>query len=430
MRSLAARAPPHHTRVARGRGWCSLATYVLAPVPSFLKNELDEYIEYRTSTFAARRQGGAVQSISAEHDKTCVLRFFGYLSRTNRVPDGELLYLSLLIRADLGSLVQGYAEWLQSTQRCKFSSIANYLNGLVSVTSYCYANLEPSDAVFNSDPNPLAQIINLRGQAEKASKTQNLYDKRSGGWCEWEDVQKARVASLAKLASVQASGTPAEKRFALRDAAAISLLSLIPPEYIRAATHELSLHLGLHLLTRTPCRLRAHMRQPRRLHSQTAPRAHAQAEADRRLVPRPLEATRRPQDEPLLRPLRGLAARRAHAHPRLVLRRTRARRAGRGRPLPLPPAAVGVRPLARAVRVDWLGPPPLQAPPRRRNRPQDAPLGACAPPSWPCSSPRPLPCALHEAASPPNLCFRDRPSSPGCATRRPRRMCSSRRLTR
>ena len=62
-----------------------------------------------------------------------------------------------------------HASWLQSTQRCRFSSIANYLNGLVSVLSYCYAHLDPSDAVLNSDPNPLSQIINLRAQAEKAA---------------------------------------------------------------------------------------------------------------------------------------------------------------------------------------------------------------------------------------------------------------------
>ena len=95
--------------------------------------------------------------------------------------------------------------------------------------SYCYANLEPTDAVLNSDPNPLAQIINLRGQAEKASKQQQLYDERVGGFCKWEDVQKARVKCLSALDEAQ-WGTHAEKRFALRDAAAISLLSLIPPE--------------------------------------------------------------------------------------------------------------------------------------------------------------------------------------------------------
>lgn len=108
-----------------------MATYILQPVPSILKSELDTYIEYRTATFAARRQGGAVQSISAESDKTALLRFYGYMHRLGRVPEGQLLYLSLMIRADLGNLVEQYASWLQNTQRCRFSTIANYLNGLV-----------------------------------------------------------------------------------------------------------------------------------------------------------------------------------------------------------------------------------------------------------------------------------------------------------
>lgn len=33
--------------------------------------------------------------------------------------------------------------------------IANYMNGLVSITSYCYANLEPEDSLLEMDPNPL-----------------------------------------------------------------------------------------------------------------------------------------------------------------------------------------------------------------------------------------------------------------------------------
>ena len=207
-----------------------MSTYIMTPVPSILKSELSEYIKYRTSTFAARRQGGAVQSISAEADKTSLLRFFGYMQRTNRIPaDQPLLFLAFLLRADLGDLVQAYASWLQNTQRLKFSSIANYLNGLVSLVSYAYANLEVSDAVLNSDPNPLAQIINLRSQAEKASKTQAMYTKRVGGWLTWEDVQKARKKCLETL-DESLWGTPGEKRFALRDAAAISLLSLIPPD--------------------------------------------------------------------------------------------------------------------------------------------------------------------------------------------------------
>ena len=124
-----------------------MSTYVLQRVPPALSKDLSEYIVYRTATFAARRQGGAVQSISAEADRTQLLRFFGYLERTNRIPNGQLLDLTLMIRADLGDIASEYATWLQNTQRCRFSSIANYLNGLISITSYCYANLEPADAV-------------------------------------------------------------------------------------------------------------------------------------------------------------------------------------------------------------------------------------------------------------------------------------------
>jgi hypothetical protein len=80
------------------------------------------------------------------------------------------------------------------------------------------------------DPNPLAQLINLRGQAEKASKQQNMFDKRVGGWIEWPQVQAARVAAVVKLGQVP-GGTPAA-RSALRDAAALSLLSLIPPDRV------------------------------------------------------------------------------------------------------------------------------------------------------------------------------------------------------
>jgi integrase len=209
-----------------------MQTYIMNPVPSILKSELSAFILYRTATFAARRQGGAVQSISAEHDKTCLLRFFGYLQRTNRIPDDHpLLYINFLLRADLGDLVQAYALWLQNTQKLKFSSIANYLNGIVSLVQYAYANLEPPEAVLNSDPNPLAQIINLRGQSEKASKTQQMYEQRVGGWLTWEDVQKARQRCLEKLGTI-GRGSLNEKRSVLRDAAAISLLSLIPPDRV------------------------------------------------------------------------------------------------------------------------------------------------------------------------------------------------------
>ena len=54
-----------------------------------LKKELERYLLYRTETFAARRAGGAVQSISAEADNTALLRFFGWMAATNRPLVGD-----------------------------------------------------------------------------------------------------------------------------------------------------------------------------------------------------------------------------------------------------------------------------------------------------------------------------------------------------
>ena len=137
-----------------------------------------------------------------------------------------------MLSPDLGDIAQEYVQWLQTTQRCKFSTIANYMNGLVSITSYCYANLEPEESLLTMDPNPLTQLINLRGQAEKASKTQQMYEKRVGGWLEWEDVQKARATATKKLDDAAQGGTPASKQNLLRDCCALSLLSLFPPDRV------------------------------------------------------------------------------------------------------------------------------------------------------------------------------------------------------
>jgi hypothetical protein len=207
-----------------------MTAYALSPVPSALQREVDDFILHRTATFAARRQGGAVVSSSAEGDKQSLLRFFGYLFHLGRVPETANLDLSLLGRPDLGDLVEGYAGWLQNTQELRFSSIANYINGIVAVTSYVYSTLEPPESTLLLDPTPLTQLINLRAQAESQSKTQNLFDKRVGGWITWPQVQQARVKAeqLVSELTDDAEG----KRSKLRDCAAVSLLSLIPPDRV------------------------------------------------------------------------------------------------------------------------------------------------------------------------------------------------------
>ena len=53
-----------------------------------------------------------------------------------------------------------------------------------------------------------------------------MYEKRVGGWLDWADVQKARVEAV-KRADANCGNVKL-----LRDAAALSLLSLIPPDRV------------------------------------------------------------------------------------------------------------------------------------------------------------------------------------------------------
>eukprot|EP00966_Prymnesium_polylepis_P123739 2861382-Prymnesium_polylepis.1 len=131
-----------------------------------------------------------------------------------------------MVRPDLGALVQGYAEWLRENQRLRYGSIANYLNSLANITAWVYSTSPIPEATAALEPSPLAQIYNLRGQAEGQSKTENMFEKRVGGWIDWADVQKAR------LEAVKRSEAKRGDLKLLRDAACLSMLSLIPPDRV------------------------------------------------------------------------------------------------------------------------------------------------------------------------------------------------------
>ena len=57
-----------------------------------------------------------------------------------------------------------------------------------------------------------------------------MFEKRVGGWATWEQVQQARVKAIDLLNKSKA-GTPPHTSL-LRDATAISLLSLVPPDRV------------------------------------------------------------------------------------------------------------------------------------------------------------------------------------------------------
>ena len=56
-----------------------------------------------------------------------------------------------------------------------WSSITNYLSGLINAAQYACCELE--------EVPDLSQLSNLRSQTEKMAKEANLYKRKSENWC-------------------------------------------------------------------------------------------------------------------------------------------------------------------------------------------------------------------------------------------------------
>ena len=74
-------------------------------------------------------------------------------------------------------------------------------------------------------PPPLDQLANLRRQAEKMARENNLYRKRSETWIDWPDVQRTRLNVVKAYNSAQ----PHMKASILKDSVIIHLHSVTPP---------------------------------------------------------------------------------------------------------------------------------------------------------------------------------------------------------
>ena len=76
-------------------------------------------------------------------------------------------------------------------------------------------------------PNPLEQLVNLRDQAHGAIKEQNLYTPANvkGGLITWPQAQETRVKVLSAVTARPPTAT-------LKEAAMVSLMTLIPPDRV------------------------------------------------------------------------------------------------------------------------------------------------------------------------------------------------------
>ena len=167
--------PPAALRCFRIRcvGWCrsvgqtcgSLCVLSL----STGRTRLDAYTVHRTEPLNRARDGSCVVDITTDSDKATTLRFLGWLKATHDIVPG----LGVFCRAALSAWAEEYAKAL-ADKGLKYTSIANYLNGLAMVCQFVYQTYEVDADALAMPTTPLDELLRLRGQCESQAKQQAL----------------------------------------------------------------------------------------------------------------------------------------------------------------------------------------------------------------------------------------------------------------
>ena len=143
----------------------------LHPISPRLAKELEAYKSFRTATLNRLRTGTKIVDITFEHEKATLLRFLGWCKTVHGVTEPTM---AVLQSAEVGKTVEAYAQWLEARQLA-WSSITNYLSGLINAAQYACCELE--------EPPDLSQLGNLRSQTSKMAEEANLYKRKSENWC-------------------------------------------------------------------------------------------------------------------------------------------------------------------------------------------------------------------------------------------------------
>ena len=186
--------------------------WTLPSVPLALRKELDAYTVHRTAPLNRQRDGSCVVDLTVGGDKATTLRFLGWLHATHDIVPG----LGVFCRAALSQWAEEYAKAL-AEKGLKYSSIANYLNGLAMVCQYVYQTYEVDPDALAMSTTPLDELLRLRGQCESQAKQQQLYSRRDANWIEWADAQRARQNAEAAYKALPRGAPPARKLQSLKE---------------------------------------------------------------------------------------------------------------------------------------------------------------------------------------------------------------------
>ena len=199
-----------------------MANYQLNPVPASLEAQLAGLERFRSQPFNRHRaSGGSVVDITIKADKECCLRFLNFCVQQKHLrPD-----LKVLASPNISELVESYLNFLRTDLGLKASSLSNYVNSLISVSSCALTLVEEPENV------PTEELIHLRRQCEAISKTERLFAHKDPNFIEFTDAQKARVKSYEAF---QAAPAP-QKLKALRQYMIIAFHTLACPDRVGAS---------------------------------------------------------------------------------------------------------------------------------------------------------------------------------------------------
>ena len=130
-----------------------MSNFQLNPVPQGLESQLQGFSAFRSAPFNRHRSTGAVTDTSSEHDRQNALRFLGYCVREK----GQQPDLRVFAAPNVGELTEAYLTALKE-RGLKASSLANYTNSILSVSSYGMT------LVDDDTLTPTGELVNLRRQ--------------------------------------------------------------------------------------------------------------------------------------------------------------------------------------------------------------------------------------------------------------------------
>jgi hypothetical protein len=193
-------------------------SWTLARIPEALEVELAAFVKFRQDALNIHRDGAAVVPVTCENDKGTCLRFLGWLQAERDIQPGLGCFATLEVS-------QWVSDWVNALREkgLKYSSLANYTNSIISITSFVYNTYKVDDAIHSLPTTPLEELVRLRGQCEKEAKQEKLFARADPNYLEWEEANAARAKAEAAYRS--------SKR-GLRDWLLIALHTIQPPDRV------------------------------------------------------------------------------------------------------------------------------------------------------------------------------------------------------